>query len=215
MTASPQQAELDNGPQSRERERMCVLTREVRPVADLIRFVVGPDGAAVPDLKSKLPGRGVWVTATRDALAEAVKRKALVRGFKREVRLNADLVTQTGQLLEQAVLDSLAMAGKAGLVANGFGKTEAALADEDKRVIGLIHATDAAPDGVRKLGAALRRRDSGDQVAVITSLTTAQLDLALGRPNVVHAALLAGPAGGTFLARLRRLERFRSGEQSV
>ena len=215
MTASPQQAELDNGPQSRERERMCVLTREVRPVADLIRFVVGPDGAAVPDLKSKLPGRGVWVTATRDALAEAVKRKALVRGFKREVRLNADLVTQTGQLLEQAVLDSLAMAGKAGLVANGFGKTEAALADEDKRVIGLIHATDAAPDGVRKLGAALRRRDSGDQVAVITSLTTVQLDLALGRPNVVHAALLAGPASDTFLARLRRLERFRSGEQSV
>jgi predicted RNA-binding protein YlxR (DUF448 family) len=215
MTASPQQAELDNGPQSRERERMCVLTREVRPVTDLIRFVVGPDGAAVPDLKSKLPGRGVWVTATRDALAEAVKRKALVRGFKREVRLNADLVTQTGQLLEQAALDALAMAGKAGLVANGFGKTEAALADEDKRVIGLIHATDAAPDGVRKLGAALRRRDSGDQVAVITSLTTAQLDLALGRPNVVHAALLAGPASDTFLARLRRLERFRSGEQSV
>ena len=215
MTASPQQAELDNGPQSRERERMCVLTREVRPVADLIRFVVGPDGAAVPDLKSKLPGRGVWVTATRDALAEAVKRKALVRGFKREVRLNADLVTQTGQLLEQAVLDSLAMAGKAGLVATGFGKTEAALADEDKRIIGLIHAADAALDGVRKLGAALRRRDSGDQVAVITSLTTVQLDLALGRPNVVHAALLGGPASDTFLARLRRLERFRSGEQSV
>jgi uncharacterized protein len=215
MTASPQQAELDNGPQSRERERMCVLTREVRPVADLIRFVVGPDGAAVPDLKSKLPGRGVWVTATHDALAEAVKRKALVRGFKREVRLNADLVTQTGQLLEQAVLDALAIVGKAGLVANGFGKTEAALADEDKRVIGLIHAADAAPDGVRKLGAALRRRDSGDQVAVITSLTTAQLDLALGRPNVVHAALLAGPASDTFLARLRRLERVRSGDQSV
>jgi uncharacterized protein len=215
MTASPQHAELDNGPQSRERERMCVLTREVRPVADLIRFVVGPDGAAVPDLKSKLPGRGVWVTATRNALAEAVKRKTLARGFKREVRLNADLVTQTGQLLEQAVLDALAMAGKAGLVATGFGKTEAALTDETEKVIGLIHAVEAAPDGVRKLGAALRRRDSGDQVAVITSLTTVQLDLALGRPNVVHAALLAGPTSGTFLTRLRRLERFRSGEQSV
>jgi predicted RNA-binding protein YlxR (DUF448 family) len=185
----------------------------VRPVADLIRFVVGPDGAAVPDLKSKLPGRGVWVTATENALTEAVKRKALARGFKREVRLNADLVTQTGQLLERAVLDALAMAGKAGLVANGFGKTEAALTDENEKVIGLIHASDAAPDGVRKLGATLRHRDSGDQVAVITNLTTAQLDLALGRPNVVHAALLAGPASDTFLTRWRRLERFRSGEQ--
>jgi predicted RNA-binding protein YlxR (DUF448 family) len=215
MTASPQDAEVDSGPHSRERERMCVLTREVRPIADLIRFVVGPDGAAVPDLKSKLPGRGIWVTATQNALAEAVKRKALARGFKRDVRLSADLVTQTGQLLEQAALDALAMAGKAGLVATGFGKTEAALTDEDEKVIGLIHAAEAAPDGVRKLGAALKRRDSGDQVPVITSLTTAQLDLALGRPNVVHAAVLAGSASHTFLARLRRLERFRSGEQSV
>ena len=109
---------------------MCVVTREVRPVADLIRFVVGPDGEAVPDLKSKLPGRGVWVTATHDALAEAVKRKTLARGFKREVRLAADLVEQTEQLLESAVLDALAMAGKSGLVATGFGKTEAALAHD-------------------------------------------------------------------------------------
>jgi uncharacterized protein len=215
MTASPQHAELDNGPHSRERERMCVLTREVRPVVDLIRFVIGPDGAAVPDLKSKLPGRGVWVTATQQALDKAIKNKALVRGFKRNVRLNADLPAQTGQLLERAALDALAMAGKAGLVAHGFGKTEAALADEDEKVVGLIHGAEAAPDGVRKLGAVLKRRDSGDQVAVITSLTTAQLDLALGRPNVVHAALLAGPASETFLARLRRLERFRSGEQGV
>jgi predicted RNA-binding protein YlxR (DUF448 family) len=215
MTASPQHAELDNGPHSRERERMCVLTREVRPVVDLIRFVIGPDGAAVPDLKSKLPGRGVWVTATQQALDKAIKNKALVRGFKRDVRLNVDLPAQTGQLLERAALDALAMAGKAGLVAHGFGKTEAALADEDEKVVGLIHGAEAAPDGVRKLGAVLKRRDSGDQVAVITSLTTAQLDLALGRPNVVHAALLAGPASETFLARLRRLERFRSGEQGV
>src|ERR1700734_2477027 len=112
MTASPQHAELDNGPQSRERERMCVVTREVRPVADLIRFVVGPDGEAVPDLKRKLPGRGVWVTATHDALAEGIKRKTLARGFKREVRLAADLVARTEGLLERAVFDALAMAGK-------------------------------------------------------------------------------------------------------
>jgi uncharacterized protein len=219
MIASPQHAELDSGPHSRERERMCVLTREVRPVADLIRFVVGPDGAAVPDLKGKLPGRGVWVTATENTLSEAIKRKALARGFKRDVRLDADLVAQTGHLLEQAVLDALAIAGKAGLVLNGFGKTEAALNDEDEKIVGLIHAADAAPDGVRKLAGALRHRDAWgqvrDQVAVITSLTTAQLDLALGRPNVVHAALLAGPASNTFLARWRRLERFRSGEHGV
>jgi predicted RNA-binding protein YlxR (DUF448 family) len=212
MIAPSQQTELDSGPHSRERERMCVVTREVRPVADLIRFVVGPGGEAVPDLKSKLPGRGVWVTATHDALAEAVKRKTLARGFKRQVRLAGDLVEQTERLLESAVFDALAMAGKAGLVAAGFSKTEAALAHD--RVVGIIHAAEAAPDGVRKLDAAQRRLAPDGKIAVISGVPTAQLDLALGRPNVIHAALLAGPASDTLLARFRRLERFRTGDRA-
>jgi predicted RNA-binding protein YlxR (DUF448 family) len=211
MIGQTQQTELDSGPHSRERERMCVHTREVRPVADLIRFVVGPDGVAVPDLKSKLPGRGVWVTATHDALTEAIKRKTLARGFKREVRLSADLVAQTEHLLERAVFDALAIAGKAGLVATGFGKIETALSRE--RIAGLIHAAEAAPDGVRKLGGVLRKYGLEDEIPVILALSSEQLDLALGRPNVIHAALLAGPASDTFLARYRRLERFRSGDR--
>jgi uncharacterized protein len=203
-------AELDAGPHSRERERLCVATRTVQPVADLIRFVIGPDGAAVPDLKSKLPGRGVWVTAAYDVLGDAIKRKVFARGFKREVRLPTDLLERTERLLEQAALDALAMAGKASVAVTGFVRVETALASEE--IVALIHAADAAADGVHKLDAALRRRPSTAPVAVIGSLTSAQLDLALGRPNVVHAALLAGPPSDTFLARLRRLERFRTGK---
>ena len=108
MHLQPTDPELDKGPRDSERERLCVATRTVRPVDDLIRFVLGPDGEAVPDLKRKLPGRGVWVTATQDALREAIKRKVFARGFKREVRLPADLVGRTALLLEQAVLDALA-----------------------------------------------------------------------------------------------------------
>jgi len=212
MIALSRDIELDTGPRAQERERMCVATRTVRPVADMIRFVVGPDGEAVPDLKRKLPGRGVWVTATQDALSDALKRKALARGFKREVRLPADLVARTGQLLERAALDALAMAGKAGLVATGFTRVEAALAQE--KVIALLHAAEAAADGIRKLNAAWRRRPERGPIVTIGLLTSAQLDLALGRPNVIHAALLAGPSSDTFLARLQRLERFRSGEPS-
>jgi predicted RNA-binding protein YlxR (DUF448 family) len=212
MIAAVRDIELDSGPRAHERERLCVATRTVKPVADMIRFVVGPDGEAVPDLKHKLPGRGVWVTATQDALADAIKRKALVRGFKQEVRLPADLVARTDRLLERAALDALAIAGKAGLVTTGFVKVETALRQE--AVVALIHATDAAPDGVRKLDAALRRKSPGS-IVVIGSLTSAQLDLALGRPNVIHAALLAGPSSDTFLARSRRLERFRTGDPAV
>jgi uncharacterized protein len=201
--------ELDGGPRDRHRERLCVATREVRPVTDLIRFVVGPNGEAVPDLKEKLPGRGVWVTATKPALDQAIRRKAFSRGFKREVRLPSDLLSRTEWLLEKAALDALSIAAKAGLVAAGFAKSEAALGHGE--AIALLHAAEAAPDGVRKLEAARRRSRRTAAVPVIEFLTSAQLDLALGRPNVIHAALLAGPPSNTFLARLRRLERFRTG----
>jgi uncharacterized protein len=205
-----ERAELDSGPRACERQRLCAATRTVRPISALIRFVIGPQGEAVPDVKGKLPGRGVWVTATRAALGEAIKRKAFARGFKREVRLPFDFVARTEALLEKAVRDALAMAGKAGLVAAGFARAETALVN--RKVVALLHAADASSEGIRKLEAVWRRR-SDRPLVVIGLLTSAQLDLALNRPNVIHAALLAGPGSEAVLARCRRLERFRTGDQ--
>ena len=213
MLATTQETnpELDTGPRggAAGAERFCAVSRTVKPVDEMIRFVIGPDGVT-PDLKRKLPGRGIWVTATRDALAEAVARNVFARGFRRDVKVATGLVEQTERLLVRAALDALAIAGKAGLVAAGFAKAEAALMRD--KVVGLIHATDAAVDGVRKLAAVLRTRPDADSIVVARSFDTAQLDLALGRSNVVHAALLAGPSNDTFLARFQRLERFRTGE---
>jgi len=204
-------AELDRGLTRPQRRRLCATTHAVRPVADLVRFVVGPSGEAFPDVKNKLPGRGIWVTATRMALEEAIRRKVFARGFKREVRLPADLPLRTEMLLERAALDALAIAGKAGAAAAGFLKTEMAL--QRGEVAALLHAAEAFPDGTRKLEAAWRHGQPDRPPVMITLFSAAQLDLALHRPNVVHAALLAGPASETFLARCRRLERFRTGDQ--
>ncbi len=200
--------ELDTGPRraGRDVERLCVVTRTVKPVDEMIRFVVGPDGI-VPDLKRKLPGRGLWVTATKSALMDAVKRKAFARAFRREVRVAPDLADATERLLVRSALDALAIAGKAGAVATGFSRVEEALAHVP--VAALLHASDAGADGVAKLATALQRRPDAERIATITQFGTAQLSLALGRPNVVHAALRAGPASHTFLARFQRLERFR------
>ena len=210
MLAETHQDELDAGPRKGGpgTERLCAVTRTVKPVEDLIRFVVGPDGV-VPDLKRKLPGRGLWITADRLTLKDAVTRNVFARGFKRDIRATGELIDQTELMLQRAVLDALAIAGKAGSVLTGFSKVEAAVARE--AIVGLIHASDAAQDGVNKLAGALRHRPDGDRIVAIKTFTTAQLDLALGRSNVVHAALLAGPANDTVLARLARLERFRSG----
>jgi len=211
MLAQTDHDELDAGPHKGgpSTERLCAVTRQVKPVGELIRFVAGPDGV-VPDLKRKLPGRGLWITGDRSTLKDAVARNVFARGFKRDIRVTPDLVDLTERLLQKAALDALAIAGKSGLVLTGFAKVEAAL-EHDEAVVGLIHAADAARDGTAKLGGVLRRRPDAKSLPVIEAFTTAQLDLALGRSNVVHAALLAGPANDTFLARMARLERFRTG----
>jgi uncharacterized protein len=210
MLAQSDAIELDDGPRSRGAERFCVATRAVQPVEHMIRFVIAPNGEAVADLKHNLPGRGVWVTATRSALDQAQKTNAFARGFRRDVRLAGDLVPRTERLLENAALDALAVARKAGLVAMGFAQVEIAL--KRNAIIALLHAAEAAPDGVKKLNSALRQSRQSGSVRISRILTTSQLDLALGRPNVIHAALLAGPASETFMARLWRLERFRGAE---
>jgi hypothetical protein len=213
MLAVAQDSELDRGATSvaPAAERTCALTRELKPTADMIRFVVGPDGQAVPDVKRKLPGRGIWVTATRAAIEDAVKRNVFARGFKRDVRVALNLAAQTEQMIERAALDALAIAGKAGAVISGFSRVETAIGRDG--ILALIHAADAGDDGKRKLAAALDRNSAGEscEIVVIDTFTGAQLDLALNRPNVVHAALLAGPGSETFLARTTRLIRFRTG----
>jgi uncharacterized protein len=212
MLARPDDQETDAGPRDNKRgtERLCVATRAVRPVGELIRFVVAPDGSVVPDLKRRLPGRGAWVTATRAAIDEAVRRNAFTRSFKTKMRIAPDLAARVEELLTSSCLDALSMVHKAGRVAIGFAKAESALTD--KPVAAVIHAADAAPDGVRKLAAAVRHRSEAQagEIATISAFTSAQLDLALGRSNVVHAALLAGPASDGFITRCQSLERFRA-----
>jgi hypothetical protein len=103
------------------------------------------------------------------------------------------------------------MTAKAGQVVTGFGKVEDAL--KSRQAEALIHASDGAADGIRKLDAVARQNagiyDESRQFPVITALTSEQLDLALGRSNVIHAALLAGPASKTFLSRSQTLVRYR------
>jgi hypothetical protein len=188
-------------------ERTCVVTREARPVSALIRFAVAPDGRVVPDLKRNLPGRGVWVTATKAMVAQAVSRHHLERAFDGRVVVASDLPERIDELLVAAALGALSLARKAGAVVAGFGKVEEALASGS--AVALVHAAEAAADGVEKLAAAGRRRLGPPGVPAIRSFSGDQLDLAFGRSNVVHAALLAGPAGANVLARVQDLFRYR------
>lgn len=189
--------------------RRCALTRARRPKDDLIRFVLAPDGKIVPDLKERLPGRGVWVSATGDRVAEAVKRNVFARALKAQVKVPADLARRVETLLLEAALGAFALANKAGEVMFGFTKVEQAIARE--KVLALLHASDAAEDGCRKLDARLRAQTKGAEAPVIRVFASDELDLASGRTNVIHAAIIHGRVGAKLLAAVSRLERYRNG----
>ena len=152
--------------------------------------------------------------ASSGSIAEAARRKLFARAFRREVQVPADLADLVERLMDAQMTASLSLANKAGAVIAGFAKVEAAIAGED--VAGLIHASDGGEDGIRKLGQSLRRRLGEEAAGVprVMLFTSLQLDLALGRMNVIHAALLAGGPGRHFIARCTALEVFRTGDMT-
>lgn len=190
--------------------RLCAATRVERSPDDLIRFVAGPEGI-VPDLARRLPGRGVWVTADRESVAKAVKSKAFARSLKAPVAVADDLATRVDGLLERRAAEALSLANKAGSVVTGFEKIDRRLASGD--VTALVHGSDAADGGREKLDRKFVAIAGGERAAgrIVTLLTIDQISLAIGRPNVVHAALIKGGASERFMVEAGRLGRYRSG----
>jgi uncharacterized protein len=190
-------------------QRTCIVTRRKGSPDELLRFVAAPDGAVVPDLKRKLPGRGVWVSADAKLVAEAVKKGLFARALRGKAQASAALADEVALLLERDALQAFSLANKAGAVVTGFAKVEKLIADQE--VAGLVHARDAGADGVRKMGQALHRAfgAAGADVPQLRLFASDQLDLALGRSNVVHAALRTSPAASAFLTRALRLSQYR------
>jgi uncharacterized protein len=197
----------------RVRTRWCVATRTVRSTREMIRFVAGPNGEVMPDLELRLPGRGAWITARRALVAQAIKRGALARGLKCGANAPADLADILDRLLERSALRALAIAGRSQLVVVGLDNFASSLAEPcvGTRPVVLLGARDAGAGAAARLVSARSARGRTD-MEIIAAFTCAQLDLALGRINVVHAALLAGRASETFLARWQILKSFRADE---
>jgi predicted RNA-binding protein YlxR (DUF448 family) len=194
-----------------ETTRMCALTRVEKPVPELIRFVLGPDNLIVPDTDAKAEGRGVWVSLSRDAVAEAVKKKVFARSLQTEVRLPDDLPELTRQRLEQRLLSALGMARKAGQLTFGATKVKALI--EGGALRALFTASDAAEDGRNKMASSLRALGyaaeeqgiEGFDVPHFELLSSEQMGLALGLENVIHAALMTGAAAQSAVEKARRL----------
>jgi predicted RNA-binding protein YlxR (DUF448 family) len=184
--------------------RKCIVSGEAHDKADLIRFVLGPGNEVVPDLQQKLPGRGVWLAADRRVLERALAENRFSKAFRAKCPVDLGLPARLEHLIRREARQYLALANKAGLVAAGFEKTAEALAQGRARL--LIEAADGAEDGRRKLRA---RRPEGCEIVAI--FTSRELDLALGRANVIHAAVTKGGLAEKLLSAARRAEAFGAG----
>ena len=187
------------------RERRDIVSGEVMDEAKLIRFVAGPDGAVVPDLARKLPGRGLWVAADRSSVETAAKKNHFARAAKAKLSAPAGLADQVDQLLTRRVLDGLGLAKRAGELTSGFEKVQAAL--KSGKVAWLIEAVDGAEDGRRKLTNLARHLEP--RPGLIGVFTSAELGLALGGENVIHSAFLAGRGADRWGQDVLRLAGFR------
>ena len=192
-------------------DRTCIVTRQAGEPEGLLRFVVGPDMVVVPDLKRKLPGRGCWVTAERTYIDEAARKNLFARAFKAKVSLPPDLGSMVDRLLTQSALGSIGLARKAGQLVLGAAKVETSV--RTGKALLVLHAHEAAPDGVRKIDQARRAVvwQEGPSIPAYKLFSEAELGLALGGANVIHAAVLAGDTGKAVLKRVVALDRYRGG----
>lgn len=191
-------------PGSETPERTCLATGEVNPKRGLIRFVVGPDDSVVPDVAGKLPGRGMYVAAERDALALAIKKGAFAKGARRKVTVADDLIDQVDAVLARRVLDRLSIARKAGQAVAGFEKVKDWL-EKDRAAI-LLQASDGSERGKSKL------HKPGGRGSFFTILTGQEMGLSFGREHVIHAALAAGRLADMFRDDAVRLSGVRESE---
>jgi predicted RNA-binding protein YlxR (DUF448 family) len=195
----------DSGP-----ERTCAATGWKGPPEAMLRFALSADGVVTPDIRRRLPGRGVWIRLDATTVRQAAARQVFARAFRAKAEAAPGLADDVDRLLEADALQFLSLVNKAGQIVAGAFKVEAAIASG--KVVGLIHASDGSVDGALKLDRQLRSLE-GEAAAAprINIFASRQLDLALGRTNVIHAALIAGEASIAFLAKAERLTQFRTG----
>jgi len=188
------------------RSRKCIVSGEVRNEAHLIRFVVSPDSEVVPDVAAKLPGRGMWLTADAKSLETALAKNTFAKAAKANVKPAAGLAESIVRQLVVRMQGDLGIARKAGSLVQGFDNV---MRSFDAKIAShvLMEASDGSPDGRRKLIGAAKVR--GLDVVVIAALSNAEMSLALGRENVIHAALKPGPLADRLIVDAGRLNGFR------
>jgi predicted RNA-binding protein YlxR (DUF448 family) len=182
-------------------ERRCIVTGDRAPKAGLVRFVIGPDGAVVPDVLARLPGRGIYVSADRAALEKAAKKGLFARAARAPVTVPPDLAALVEAALVRRVTDLIALARKAGQAVSGREKVLDWLVKGEAAI--LLQASDGSPREAARL-----RPPEGEGTR-IACLSAGELGLSFGRDRAIHGALAAGGLTDRIVEEAARLQALR------
>lgn len=181
-------------------ERRCIATGQSAPKGGLIRFVVAPSGELVPDLKERLPGRGMWVSADRDALGRAVKKKLFAKAAGAAVAVPANLVEMTEQLLVKRCQDIIGLARRSDRLIVGYDRVLESLVHDR---IGVVVIAEDAGTGRQSVAEAAGTRP------MVGALRVAELGEAAGKGKVAFMVLLHGGLAASLVRENERLSGFR------
>jgi predicted RNA-binding protein YlxR (DUF448 family) len=160
----------------------CQISGKEAESADMLRFVLSPDGELTPDLGQKLPGESIWLANQRDLVAPLAAKFAtpvadLQAGAPESLELRLE------RLMRQQAHGILGLMRKSGAVVMGFMKVEAAL--KKGQIVLLFAAHDGAENGRQALAQKARAMD----IRLCALFSADELGMAFGRENVIHAGL--------------------------
>jgi uncharacterized protein len=206
--------------------RRCIVTRERLPKERMIRFVIGPDRQIVPDLTARLPGRGIWLSASRDVLessgVQEEKRleegrqskrgdgqsRHLARAFARAARGPVSLPSDLSGLLQTAltrrIAECLGLARRAGQAVAGFEKAREALRSGRCKLV--VQASDGSEAERLRFVSGL-----APDLVIIDPLPGETLGRVFGRDYVVHVAIAPGRLAQSIAMEANRLDGLKNG----
>lgn len=178
--------------------RRCLVTGVVLPQGSLVRFALDADGHVTPDLAGKLPGRGLWVSASRAVLTTAVRKNLFARAAKSKgVKVDPALPEQVADLLYRRCLDLIGLAKSAGATVVGQPQIEQSIKQNKQSIVFVLVASDAvASDGLKKL----------QKTDVVRGFHRADLARALGREDVVYVGFHPHRLASRLREEMKRLE---------
>jgi len=198
------------------------VTRDRLPKERMIRFVIGPDRQLVPDLAARLPGRGIWLSASGDVVelprarddrpgkqqhGDAIADRRLTRAFSRAARgpvmVPPDLSAMLQTALVRRITELLGLTRRAGQAVAGFEKAREYLRSSASRLV--LQASDgSAAERARFLSGAAA------DTMVFDPLPGAVMGRIFGRDHVVHVAVAPGKLAESLAMEAGRLAGLRS-----